>query len=88
MARRFILWTVCLLVSPLFADKFGDQPNPIERRQNLERLGLHQAQAGEARAASPQPAAKSGTDKVLVILVEFGGPDTFDFTPTGPNKST
>ncbi|MCL5743713.1 MAG: hypothetical protein M1541_07270, partial [Acidobacteria bacterium] len=38
----------------------------------------------EALAAT----VKSGTDRVLVILAEFGGPDKIQFVPTGAGKST
>jgi immune inhibitor A len=81
-----------MAVPALHADKSGDQPNPLERRINRERLGIQNAlRTGTApvkTASAEAYAAKAGTDKVLVILVEFGGPDTFDFTPTGASKST
>jgi immune inhibitor A len=93
MRCRTLFLSSLLLAAPIVhADKSGDQPNPFERRINRERLGIQNAlrtATAVPKAASAEAyAAKSGTDKVLVILVEFGGPDTFDFTPTGANKST
>ncbi len=82
---RVLLALLLSAATALHAEKFGDQPNPLERRTNIERMGARNA----LRAATAEfPAAKTGTDKVLVILVEFGGPDTIEFTPTGASKST
>jgi immune inhibitor A len=48
-----------------------------------------QAQAREARVRSGDAAPKrAGTERVLLLLVEFGGPDTVEFIPSGANRST
>jgi immune inhibitor A len=87
-----VLLSLLTAVPVLHADKSRDQPNPLELRINRERLGIQNAvrtgTAAPKTASAEAYAAKAGTDKVLVILVEFGGPDTFDFTPTGTSKST
>jgi immune inhibitor A len=83
---RATILPLLLLYLPLFSQPFQkdyDQPNPIEilrRREALER----QAAAKQA-GISAIPYLKAGIDKVLIILVEFGGTDTFEFTP---GKST
>ncbi len=76
------------------ADNHGDKPNEIEslrwrtRMQLLERMRSGKQKFALKDAESQLLAAKSGVDKVLVILVEFGGPDTLEFVPEGTNKST
>jgi len=71
----------------------ADKPHPAEvlrnreRRQLLERLRSEKT-PGPRLAEAERAAARSGADRVLIILVEFGGPDTFEFIPSGPNKST
>ncbi len=56
-----------------------DQPNPIELRLNRLR------QSARTRPAITPP--KSGTARALVILVEFTGPDSFEFIPSGDKRS-
>lgn len=91
-----VLWISCLLTtvpcSILTAhDPNRDQPNPIEfrrieaRRRLLDKLRTVKDNTRQAEADS---LAKTGEDRVLVILVEFGGSDTFLFTPSGANAST
>lgn len=80
------------LLGPLqSADVGQDLPNPIEHQRwvqrQLEMDRARQAQL-EGRPAAAVRAALSGTGKILVILVEFGGTDQFTFTPSGPNAST
>lgn len=66
-----------------------DAPNPIERariRQRLEAQGAQRAlrakdAAGPAYGDGPKLYGKSGTDPVLVILVEFDGTNNFTWTP-------
>lgn len=84
---------ICSVALPALAarpDNTVDQPNPIELRRWTARHKLVQRARllvpRKARAAMPE--AKSGTDRVLVILVEFSGSETFEFIPTGANKST
>ncbi len=68
------------------AAKEVDQPNPAEYRRLRavrrfrEQLEAQLAASGTAEvelAAQGLDLARSGTDRVLVILVEFGGTDTF-----------
>ena len=54
-----------------------DKPNPAEVLRTRQRQS----------ARSPRD-NKSGNARALVILVEFAGTDSFDFIPTGNNKST
>lgn len=56
-----------------------DQPNPADRERVLARSRMIAADAGGL--ADSGILALTGTDRALVILVEFGGPDTFTFTP-------
>ena len=56
--------------------KHFDQPNPADFQERMMRLDA----MGQPGTAKKVP-AKSGTDRILVILVEFGGSDTFTFTP-------
>jgi len=71
-----------------------DEPDAAElerwraRQRMLERLEKDQGPAVRHAAERAGLAAKEGTDRVLIILVEFGGRDTFEFFPEGPNKST
>ena len=70
-----------------------DQPNPLERARIQQRLQAQQAlrQSGARAAATagdgpvfgdgPELFGKSGTDRILVILVEFAGTNTFTWTP-------
>ena len=54
-----------------------DQPNPKDYQRNEERMRF--LEAGQtAEAAS---LALSGSDRVLAILVEFAGTDTFTWSP-------
>ena len=54
-----------------------DQPNFKDYQRNQERMRLLEAgQTAEAAAL-----ALTGTDRVLVILVEFAGTDTFTWNP-------
>ena len=67
-----------------------DQPNPIEVKRTVERqhaIGRLRASQADTLQAEASLALK-GTGRVLIILVEFGGADTFLFTPTGDNRST
>ncbi len=66
-----------------------DQPNPIDRARIKQRLQVQQARR-ELRAKGVgaaaygdgiEPMGKSGTERVLVILVEFAGTNTFTWTP-------
>ncbi len=66
-------------------DKWLNQPNPkdYERVQQRWQL-LENGQLAEANALD-----QTGTDRVLVILVEFGGPDEFVWSaPTVPYSYT
>jgi immune inhibitor A len=56
-----------------------DRPSAVDRRRVLARGRMLAADAGAL--AETDTLALTGTDRVLVILVEFGGPDTFTFTP-------
>ncbi|MCC7174370.1 MAG: immune inhibitor A [Bryobacterales bacterium] len=71
-------------------NKERDIPNPIQAARWRERLRQVEAQrrSEETEKQPAEPAALAGTGRILVILVEFGGTDTFEFIPTGPNKST
>lgn len=70
-----------------------DAPNPIDRARIQRRLDAlrtdRQARLAHSGGAALGPGVelhgKSGTDRVLVILVEFAGTDTFEWTP---GKST
>src|ERR1035441_6630879 len=66
-----------------------DQPNPIDRARIKHRLQAQQLRR-ESRAkgvAAPafgdgvEPYGLSGADRVLIILVEFAGTNTFTWTP-------
>ncbi|MCX6623249.1 MAG: immune inhibitor A [Acidobacteria bacterium] len=96
MRSRFSLLTgSCLIATAVpfawCADTQRDQPNPIEvrrieaRRHFVERL---RAAGKSPREAAGSLFAKTGQDQVLVVLVEFGGTDRFEFIPSGPNAST
>ena len=72
--------------------KHIDEPDAgeVERwraRQRMLKL-LENEKGPAARHAAERAglAAKEGTDRVLIILVEFGGPDTFEFVPEGANR--
>jgi len=67
-----------------------NQPNPkdakrlAERRKAIEQVDcLRAAHKRVPEALAPQLTAltKQGTDRILVLLVEFTGSDTFTFTP-------
>lgn len=66
-----------------------DQPNPRDyRRLKARQSWLEAAQSGyksKAGASASQhkadALAKAGTDRILVLLVEFAGTDTFTWTP-------
>jgi M6 family metalloprotease-like protein len=63
-----------------------DMPNPLERAQIKTRMQWRQAQRvsgaiTDASSAPPSLSRKSGTDRVLVLLVEFVGTNTFTWTP-------
>ncbi len=77
-------------VVPYPAGKAVDEPNPIEVARWNERMRLveEQRRAKDPGKKLAAPPGLTGTDRVLVILVEFGGTDTFEFIPTGANKST
>ncbi|MGD8627099.1 MAG: hypothetical protein PVJ34_21365, partial [Anaerolineae bacterium] len=54
-----------------------DQPNPKDYARNQQRLRLLEAgQLAEANALD-----LTGTDRVLVVLVEFAGTDVFTWNP-------
>ncbi len=79
-----------LIFPALSADRQTDLPNPIEFQRWMQKhrpLGRNPKGKVAPRDATVG-SVLSGTGKVLVILVEFGGTDTFEFTPTGPNAST
>ncbi len=69
--------------------KENGEPNPIDRARILKRLEVQQArlEAGARRSTGPRYGdgpelhGLSGSDRVLVILVEFAGTDTFTWTP-------
>jgi immune inhibitor A len=76
MAARFALSVLVLTTLAAGADK----PDFATRQASIQR---------ESAMRSPERTArKSGTEKVLMLLVEFGGPDTVEFIPDGPNRST
>ncbi len=66
-----------------------DSPNPIELRRIKQRLEWQQAQrqarlngASDSVSSSAMNGfVKSGTDRVLIILVEFAGTNQFTWTP-------
>jgi immune inhibitor A len=67
-----------------------DQPNPkdyarmLKRQQLMEKFQKHLKATGmadEALLSEIKALAVSGSERILVILVEFGGPDTFTWTP-------
>jgi immune inhibitor A len=76
-------------------EKRIDQPNTKDYQRNLYRASLIRQPNAAAEAAA---LAKTGTDKVLVVLVEFAGEDTFtwekgvsDWDPLNradPNETT
>ena len=79
------------------AKESRDQPNPVEVRRIAERQRLRQELRGLAAQPAPlapkkaaraaelrrriDQLAKTGTDRVLVILVEFAGTNAFTWTP-------
>ena len=65
------------------ATKPIDQPNPKDKARMMERQRLLEAgQTAEAAAL-----AQTGTDRVLVMLVEFAGTDVFTWTaPITPSN--
>jgi immune inhibitor A len=65
--------------SPWLAHKGIDQPNIKDFRKLRQRQRLLQTGKGELMKAE-MAAGKTGTDTVLVILVEFAGTDTFTWT--------
>ena len=66
-----------------------DWPNPLERARIEQRLEAQQARRAARMTSGAAPAygegielfGKSGGDRVLVILVEFAGTNTFTWTP-------
>jgi immune inhibitor A len=67
--------------------KERDLPNPLEvqlRRQ----ADVRSKAAKLAGIQGVPPYLKAGNDRVLVLLVEFAGTDSFEFVPTGDKKST
>ena len=57
--------------------KYLDQPNAYE----VARIMQRQAALANGDLAQAAALAKTGTDRVLVILVEFAGTDTFTWNP-------
>jgi immune inhibitor A len=95
MRHRILLVAFVLLAAGCASgDNSGDRPNLIEASRWRARMRLVEAlRSGKLKsapmgAASQLLEAKSGVGRVLVILVEFGGPDTLEFVPDGANKST
>jgi immune inhibitor A len=76
MPVRF--WPALLILGGLAAA--ADKPDLPLRRASLARES--------SLRAGKRTTKKSGTERVLLLLVEFGGPDTVEFIPTGPNRST
>jgi immune inhibitor A len=68
--------TDTVLQSPV-SQKRDDQPNPLDYQRNLARAALMRQSDMAAEASS---LTLQGKDKVLVILVEFAGLDTFTWT--------
>jgi immune inhibitor A len=68
----------------------ADVPNHIQAARWREHMRLveEQRRLPAAEKSSTDAAALAGTGRALVILVEFGGTDRFQFIPTGANKST
>lgn len=66
-----------------------DSPNPVDRARILRRLAAQQGTKAKriattnepVRGEGPELLGLSGTDRVLVILVEFAGTNTFTWTP-------
>lgn len=91
---RNLIIIALLAVASAHSDNYGDRPNRIEalrwraRMQLMEQLRSGKLQPAPKGAESQLLAGKAGVDKVLVLLVEFGGPDTFEFIPEGEGKST
>lgn len=69
--------------------KETDQPNPLERARIQQRLQIQQAHrtsrvkeaSGRVFGEGTELLGKSGADRVLVILVEFAGTNSFTWTP-------
>lgn len=65
-----------------------DWPNPLERQRIQERLRLRQS----GNTLQADLLAKTGTDRLLVILVDFGGTDiltwTAPITPGDPSSGS
>ncbi|MFB3779227.1 MAG: M6 family metalloprotease domain-containing protein [Bryobacteraceae bacterium] len=102
--RPYMLLSIQILaLSALFTLRLGaeeaaarqggrvDVPNPVQAARWRERMRQVEDQRRRPATAQGRPAevaALSGTGRALVILVEFGGTDRFQFIPTGANKST
>jgi len=73
---------------PFRSAKRSDQPNPKDYLRNLE----HQRLLEAGQTAEAEALALSGSDRVLVILVEFAGSDvitwTAPITPTDPTSGS
>ncbi len=54
-----------------------DRPNPLDHQRNMNRQHLMEA----GKTAQADALALTGSDRVLVILVEFAGTDVFTWTP-------
>lgn len=65
------------IFQPPVPQKRDDQPNPLDYQRNLARAALMRQEGMAAEASS---LALQGQDKVLVVLVEFAGLDTFTWT--------
>ncbi len=61
---------------PSFPKYIKDQPNPKDFLRNQHRMQLIK----DGKYAEADALGLSGTDRVLVILVEFAGTDTFTWT--------
>jgi immune inhibitor A len=62
-----------------------DQPNPKDYQANAERQRLKEA----GQSVQADTMALAGTDRVLVVMVEFAGTDVFTWTaPTVPSDYT
>jgi len=93
-ARLIMVYLVLAVINtPAYAEqdepveridrKGRDVPNPLAKQRfdrRMEAVELLRRKGGLA-AEKADTAPLSGSAKALVILVEFGGPDTFTYTP-------
>lgn len=82
---KYALFSFALAGFVLSAQGPIDKPNPIAKRHLLDRAAAAAGLKKAPRAAEIAPI--QGTARLLVLLVEFGGTDTFEFIPSGEGRS-